>query len=107
MTFSFFSKNKLGFMEGLISLPNNVDLASKWHRCNAVVISWILNFVDKTLYSNLVFYTKVSNVWFDLHQTYCRIEGTRLFGLLQKKLKNWSLGKQCLCVLHEIDTLME
>lgn len=49
-----------------------------------MVMCWILNSVDKSLYNNLVFYSKASEVWADLRQTYCKIDGTRMFSLLQE-----------------------
>lgn len=84
MMFCLEGKNKLGFVQGSVSLPVDHDLANKWNRVNSVVISWILNSVDKSIYSNLVFYKKAFDMWFDLRQTYCKIDDTRLYGLLQE-----------------------
>lgn len=62
MSFSLGGNNKLSFVEGLIPVPNEPDLAEKWNRYNSVVMSWLLNSVDKSIYSSLVYYTKASNV---------------------------------------------
>lgn len=51
MKFSLSEKNKL-IVEGLIPIPNEPGLAEKWTRCNSVIMSWLLNSVDKTIYSN-------------------------------------------------------
>lgn len=84
MIFFLDGKNKLGFIEGFVPLSIGPDRANKWNMVNFVVMSWILNYVDKSLYLNLVFYEKASGMWFDLRQTYCKINETRLYGLLQK-----------------------
>lgn len=84
MMFFLKGKNKLSFVKESMPLPIDPDVASKWNRVNSVVMSWIFNSVDKSLYSNFVFYNKASDVWFDLRQTYCKIHETRLYGLLQE-----------------------
>lgn len=82
--FFLFGKNKLDFVEGSVLLPSDLELDNKWNRCNAVVMPWILNLVDKSLYSNLVFYMKALDVWAYLCSIYCKIDGTRLFNQLQE-----------------------
>lgn len=43
-----------------------------------------MNFVDKSLYNNLAFYSKASEIWADLRQTYYKLDDTRMFSLLQE-----------------------
>lgn len=83
MRFSLSDKNKLGFVEGSIHVPSDLDIANKWDRCNSLMMSLILNSMNKSLYSNVVFNSKTSDVWVDLLQTYCKIDETRMFSLLQ------------------------
>ncbi|XP_028769507.1 uncharacterized protein LOC114726965 [Neltuma alba] len=40
-------KNKLGFIEGTYTRTNEPHLKEQWNRCNAVVLSWLINSVDK------------------------------------------------------------
>lgn len=51
MRFSLSGKNKLNFVEGLVHVPIELELVEKWNRCNLVIMSWLLNYVDKTIYS--------------------------------------------------------
>lgn len=84
MRFSLSRKNKLNFVEGLILMPNEPDLAEKWNKCNSVIMSWLLNSVDKTIYSSLLYYNKASDVWRNLKQTYSKIDGTGLYSIVQE-----------------------
>lgn len=45
---------------------------------------WILNPIEKSIYNNLVLYSKAFDVWVDLRQTYCKIDVTRILCLLQE-----------------------
>ena len=49
MTIALSVKNKLGFIDGTISRPVDVDLLGPWVRNNNIVISWILNSVSKEI----------------------------------------------------------
>lgn len=84
MSFSLGGKNKLNFVEGLVPIPNEPELAGKWNRCNSVIMSWLLNSVDKYIYSSLVYYTNTSNVWSDLKLTDSKVDGTRLYSIVQE-----------------------
>lgn len=50
-------------------------------------MSWLLNSVDKSIYSSLVYYTNVSDVWHDLRLTYSKVDGTRLYSIIQDNSK--------------------
>lgn len=62
MSFSLGGKNKLNIVEGLVPMPVEQELADKWNKCNSVILSWLLNSVDKSIYSSLVYLTKASDV---------------------------------------------
>lgn len=74
----------MNFVEGLIPIPKEQDLADKWNRCNSVIMSWLLNYVDKSIYSSLVYYTKAYDVWSDFKLTYSKVDGTRLYSIVQE-----------------------
>ena len=61
-------KNKLVFVDGLISRPNGTDpaLLSSWIRNNNIVISWILNSVSKEISTSILFIDSASEIWIDL-----------------------------------------
>ncbi|XP_058726231.1 uncharacterized protein LOC131597558 [Vicia villosa] len=58
------SKNKLGFINGSIPVPNFNDLnRSAWERCNYLVHSWILNFVNPAIAQTILFLENALDVW--------------------------------------------
>ncbi|XP_051128935.1 uncharacterized protein LOC127249912 isoform X2 [Andrographis paniculata] len=91
MSFALSGKNKLDFVEGLVPLPNDPDLAGEWHRCDAVVMCWILNCVDKNIFSHLVFCTKASDAWSNLRLMFRKPYGIRLYSILHE-LSNTTQG---------------
>ena len=42
------AKNKLGFVDGIITKPDDDD-DGKWQRCNDLVGSWVLNSISSEL----------------------------------------------------------
>ena len=52
------AKNKLGFIDSSITKPTKSQSdAQLWDRCNDMVLSWILNSIDKNLVTSLISYT--------------------------------------------------
>ena len=50
------AKNKIGFSDGTCRKAHyRGDLAHKWERCNAFVLSWNSNSVSKELANGLIF----------------------------------------------------
>ncbi|GAV81025.1 LOW QUALITY PROTEIN: UBN2_3 domain-containing protein, partial [Cephalotus follicularis] len=62
------TKNKIGFIDGSCKKPaaSSPNL-HQWERCNAIVLSWILNTVSKELFNgNLTistYYSKLKQLW--------------------------------------------
>lgn len=42
------AKNKLGFVDGTVVVPNSTKY-KYWERCNSLVISWLLFNLDKSI----------------------------------------------------------
>ncbi|XP_022871010.1 uncharacterized protein LOC111390234 [Olea europaea var. sylvestris] len=64
-------KNKLGFIDGSISPPeNSSDMLNAWIRNNNMVISWILNLVSKEISASVIYsdayFTKLKTIWEEL-----------------------------------------
>ncbi|GAV70145.1 LOW QUALITY PROTEIN: UBN2_3 domain-containing protein, partial [Cephalotus follicularis] len=61
------AKNKLGFVDGSCKKPAAITINSSWERCNAIVLSWIMNTVSKELFSGnttvSVYNTKLKQLW--------------------------------------------
>ncbi|XP_039038591.1 uncharacterized protein LOC120176179 [Hibiscus syriacus] len=76
------AKNKLGFIDGSCQRSDySGALQVQWDRCNAVVLSWILNVVSKDLSAELVFASGAASVWNDLQERFYKIDGSRIFFL--------------------------
>ncbi|XP_075105078.1 uncharacterized protein LOC142179244 [Nicotiana tabacum] len=57
-----FTKNKIRFIDGTCKKENfGQNLHDQWERCNAFVLSWIMNVVTKELYSTVVYGSSVCN----------------------------------------------
>ncbi|GKE01065.1 ribonuclease H-like domain-containing protein, partial [Tanacetum coccineum] len=79
--------NKFAFVDGTCVksgyAARNV-LSAQWDSCNAVVLTWIMNYVSADVYMGLVYSVDVANVWKDLESTYDKVDGSIIFNLLQK-----------------------
>nr|XP_043611507.1 uncharacterized protein LOC122583139 [Erigeron canadensis] len=79
------SKNKIGFIDGTCRRSNTDEvLGRQWDRCNAVVISWILNSIAEELYLGQIFFGKASLIWKELKEAYDKVDGSVTFNLHHK-----------------------
>lgn len=79
------AKNKIGFVDGTCRRSNTDEVLGKqWDRCNAVVLSWILNSINEELYLGQIFSRKASLVWKELKETYDKVDGSVIFNLHHK-----------------------
>ncbi|KAE8721524.1 hypothetical protein F3Y22_tig00015825pilonHSYRG00003 [Hibiscus syriacus] len=82
MRIALLVKNKLGFVDGSCRRDDSPDaLQSQWERCNALVLSWILNSVSPDLSDGIVFASYVEAVWKDHKERFDKIDGSRVFFL--------------------------
>ncbi|GMJ02442.1 hypothetical protein HRI_003913400 [Hibiscus trionum] len=89
---SLLAKNKLGFIDGTCKHDIYEDsLKSQWDRCNAIVLSWILNTVSQELSAGIVFASNASLVWLDLKERFDKIDGSRIF-FLHRQIATTSQG---------------
>ena len=74
------AKNKVGFVNGCISRPDDEDLFyGAQTRCNSMVISWILNFVSREIADNLLFIATAFEIQNDLHERFHQSNALRVF----------------------------
>uniref|UniRef100_A0A251SMQ9 Putative gag-polypeptide of LTR copia-type n=1 Tax=Helianthus annuus TaxID=4232 RepID=A0A251SMQ9_HELAN len=79
------AKNKYGFIDGKCVKPENDSvLASQWDRCNSVVLTWLLNSVSEELFLGQVYSKLASEVWTDLKESFCRVDGSVVYDLYKK-----------------------
>ncbi|XP_073020908.1 uncharacterized protein [Primulina eburnea] len=82
MLISLQAKNKLGFINGSCSRPAAAHQnLHQWERCNAIVLSWIMNSVSKEIFSGIIYCTEASKVWADLKERFDKICGSRIFSI--------------------------
>ncbi|XP_075080290.1 uncharacterized protein LOC142165814 [Nicotiana tabacum] len=80
-----FTKNKIGFIDGTCKKENfEQNLHDQWERCNAFVLSWIMNDVTKELYSTVVYGSSACNVWRDLKERFDKRNISRIYNLSQE-----------------------
>nr|XP_010314519.1 uncharacterized protein LOC104645139 [Solanum lycopersicum] len=82
MRISLLGKSKLGFVNGRYPKEKfDVSLHDLWEKCNAIVLSWIMNSVCTELLSGIVYATSAYKVWTDLQERFDKVNGSRVFFL--------------------------
>lgn len=76
-------KNKLGFIDGTISLPENPTpiLQNAWVRNNNLVFSWIYNSLSKEIQASILYTTSAKSVWDELRTRFMQSNGPRQYQL--------------------------
>ncbi|GJU56467.1 JmjC domain-containing protein [Tanacetum coccineum] len=63
------ARNKYSFVDGTCLRESYITsdvLTTQWDRCNAIVLSWIMNYVSQDVYMGRVYYENVASVWKEL-----------------------------------------
>ncbi|XP_016554122.2 uncharacterized protein LOC107853658 [Capsicum annuum] len=82
MKIGLLGKFKSGFVDGKCSKDKfPPSLHELWERCNAIVLSWIMNSVSKELLSGVVYACNAQKVWKDLQERFDKVDGSRIFYL--------------------------
>ncbi|KAK3035431.1 hypothetical protein RJ639_032856 [Escallonia herrerae] len=76
------SKNKAGFVDGLIAKPDvhSMDFQS-WIQCNAVVKSWIVNSLSRELQTSAAHTDTASEIWCDFDERFTQGIALRVYDL--------------------------
>lgn len=76
------AKNKIAFIDGSCGRPPVGSQTSlQWERCNALVLSWIMNNVSKEIFGRIIYASDASTGWADLKEQLDKINGSRIFSL--------------------------
>ncbi|XP_058762417.1 uncharacterized protein LOC131635789 [Vicia villosa] len=76
------AKNKIVFINGSIHVPRATDLNHlAWERCNCLVQSWIMNFVNPPIAQTIVFLENALDVWNDLKERFAKTDRVRVSNL--------------------------
>ncbi|XP_055812069.1 uncharacterized protein LOC129881985 [Solanum dulcamara] len=89
MRIGLLGKSKLGFV-----FPKSkfgLEYVDIWEKCNAVVLSWIMNVVRPGLLSSVVYSNNAHRVWCDLNERFDKINGAHVFHL-HKEIHSLSQG---------------
>ncbi|XP_028775807.1 uncharacterized protein LOC114732653 isoform X2 [Neltuma alba] len=85
MRIALLGKHKLGFVDGSCTKEKQDDsMKEQWERCNAVVLSWILNSMSKELANGAVFFQDARLVWLDLKERFDKASGSRIFAIYRE-----------------------
>lgn len=86
-------KNKLGFLDGTVSLPENPSpiLQNAWIRNNNLVFSWIYNSLSKEIQASILYTTSAKSAWDELRTRFMQSNGPRQFQL-RRELSNLTLN---------------
>ncbi|XP_022848779.1 uncharacterized protein LOC111371099 [Olea europaea var. sylvestris] len=78
-------KNKLGFIDGSITEPDdeNSELLNSWTRNDNIVISWIRNSVSKEISASVIYAVTAYEIWTDLKDRFQQKNGPRIFQLIR------------------------
>ncbi|XP_055834507.1 uncharacterized protein LOC129903053 [Solanum dulcamara] len=75
-------RNKLGLVDRTCRKEMyGEELWGQWERVNAIVLSWLMNSVSKSLLSGIAFASNASSVWTDLQERFDRVDGSRTYSL--------------------------
>ncbi|GAV67879.1 LOW QUALITY PROTEIN: UBN2_3 domain-containing protein, partial [Cephalotus follicularis] len=75
------AKNKTGFIDESCKKPDENSPLLQWERCNAIVLSWIMNTVLRELFNGIVYSTDAQYVWKDLKERFDKVNGSQIFSL--------------------------
>ncbi|KAH9672540.1 protein kinase domain-containing protein [Citrus sinensis] len=84
MTMALRAKNKLGFVDGTISKPDeDEDDGGRWQRCNDLVGSWVLNSISSELAGSVLYAQSAREVWQDLQERFQQTNAPKIYELKQ------------------------
>ncbi|KAH9672059.1 retrotran gag 3 domain-containing protein [Citrus sinensis] len=76
------AKNKLGFIDGSIQKPSSTSQDLKtWERCNDMVLSWMLNGIEKNLANSLIYCDTPRSLWLGLEERFSQSNNPRIYEL--------------------------
>ncbi|XP_075080116.1 uncharacterized protein LOC142165467 [Nicotiana tabacum] len=80
MRIAILGRNKLGFIDDTCKRENySTNLVDLWERCNAIILSWLMNCVSPELLSGMVYLSNANEVWDDLKEQFDKVDCSRIF----------------------------
>ncbi|XP_073290518.1 uncharacterized protein [Primulina huaijiensis] len=76
------AKNKIALIDGSCCRPPvDSQTSLQWEKCNALVLSWIMNTVSKEIFGGIIYALDASSIWTDLKERFDKINGSRIFSI--------------------------
>ena len=93
MIVSLTVKNKIGFLNGTIAIPDasSIEYVS-WKKCNMTIFSLIINSISREIASSLMYTNNVREVWLNLQDRFSQGNALRIF-VLQRELSSLTEGQ--------------
>jgi len=88
------TKNKVGFINGSIKTPSEVDQLAEyalWNRCNIMILSWLTHSVEPDLAKGVIHAKTACQVWEDFKDQFSRKNIPAIYQI-QKSLVSLSQG---------------
>ncbi|XP_019150240.1 PREDICTED: uncharacterized protein LOC109147058 [Ipomoea nil] len=83
MEMALLSKNKLGFVDGTIPIPNIGEVKYPyWRRCNNMVATWIMRAISPEIASTLLWVGSAERIWSTLRARFNEADIFRISNLL-------------------------
>ncbi|KAH0680003.1 hypothetical protein KY284_021088 [Solanum tuberosum] len=100
--------NKLGIMDGSCNKKvYSENLWNHWEQVDAIVQSWLINFVSKNLLGGIMYASTARAVWQDLQERITKIAGSRTFNL-HKEIATLTQGTNSVSIyFSKLKTLWE
>lgn len=65
------AKDKLGFINGKIDVPNmNSNEYEQWQKVDSMVFSWLLNSISRELVDAFLYTATAKDLWFEIEQRF-------------------------------------
>ncbi|XP_070008173.1 uncharacterized protein LOC142165151 [Nicotiana tabacum] len=79
---AFLGRNKLSMVDGRWKKEKfREKYWYQWEKCNAIVLSWLMNAIAPTLVSGIAYATNAHTVWMDLQEHFYKVNDTRYYNL--------------------------
>ncbi|XP_076895197.1 uncharacterized protein LOC143547726 [Bidens hawaiensis] len=75
------ARNKLGFINNTLTMPNYEQHMAVWNRCNDMVISRILNTLSRDISDSILYSETAKILWNELNSRYGQENGAKFYQL--------------------------
>uniref|UniRef100_A0A1S4B0J8 Retrotransposon Copia-like N-terminal domain-containing protein n=1 Tax=Nicotiana tabacum TaxID=4097 RepID=A0A1S4B0J8_TOBAC len=100
MRIALLGRNKLGIIDGRWPKERfREKYWYQWERCNAIILSWMMNLVAPALISGIAYATSAQVVWMDLLECFDKVNDTRCYNL-HKEIATLNQGTASISIYY-------